>query len=92
MYISHILYITLQKHSGTLSQVSCPLVASLTERDQHCDFVSPQGRFMAYSLVLAKVYMGEVSLLSTWMVKDLDSDMRALHISKFVKPMGKAAG
>ena len=43
MYIYHVLYITIYKHSGTLSQVSCPLVASPTERDQHCDLCVTQG-------------------------------------------------
>ena len=45
------------------------------ERDQLCDlFVSPQGRFVAYSLLPADIYAGEVSLLSTWTVMDFNSD------------------
>ena len=44
MYIYHILYITIYKHSGTLSWASCLLVASPTERDQHSDLcVAPGG-------------------------------------------------
>ena len=39
---------------GTLSRVSCLLVASPTERDQPVTFVLPQGRFMAYSLLPAE--------------------------------------
>ena len=44
----------MDKCSGTLSQVSCPLVASPTERDQPVTFALPQGGFVAYSLLPTK--------------------------------------
>ena len=50
---------------GTLSQVSCQLVASPTERDQHCDLCVTQGEIHGIFLTSCKVYMGEVPLLLT---------------------------
>ena len=49
-------------------------------------FVSPQGRLVAYSLLLAIVHVSEVSLLLTWMVMNFNGDIRLNFLAHHGSP------
>ena len=72
MYFYHVLYITIYKCSGTLSQVSCPLVVSPTERDQLVTFVSPQGE-------ICGIFPTSCNSLCGWSITVINLDSHKLQ-------------